>query len=106
MLEACKRQTGDEVCVFVREEWTLNMKPVVTRKRVFTGNFETDGKPSDPLWHRGSYSPWTASEYWRPGASREDLHRETVTLRQHNHTMFIESLATDVRKAKLRFLTG
>lgn len=105
MLEACTRQNGDEICVFVREEWTLNIKPVVTWMLSHTGNFEAAGDASDPLWHRGSYSPSTAAKFWRPGATREELYRETVTLRERNHTRFIESIGNDITKQKWKFLT-
>jgi hypothetical protein len=105
MLEACKRQTGDDICIFVREEWTLNMKPIVKWKKSFTGDYETDGKPSPPLWHRGSYSPSTVAKFWEPGVSREGMYKNTAKLRQHNHTRFIESIGNDITKAKWRFLT-
>jgi hypothetical protein len=106
MLEGCKRQKGDDVCIFVREEWTLNMKPVVKWKRSFTGALETDGKPSAPLWHRGSYSPSSVAKYWKPGIDREEMYERTKKLREHNHTQFIESIGSDITKAKWRFLTA
>jgi len=104
LLEACKRQSGEDVCIFVREEWTLNTKPVVTWKKSHTGGWETEGKPSAPLWHRGSYSPATVAKWWEPGSDVKVRYAKTAKLRQHNHTQFIESLGNDTRKAKWRFL--
>jgi hypothetical protein len=104
MLEACKRQTGEEVCVFNRTEWTLSLKPVV-RWKTNNGNWERVGKPVAPAWHRGTYSPSSVAKYWSPGMDRDGLYARTAKLRSDNHTAFIQSLGNDTKKATWRFLT-
>jgi hypothetical protein len=104
MMTHCKSLSGNQVCVFNRNEWKLNIKPIVTWKLSFTGNYETDGKPTPPLWHRGSYSPASANKYYRPDASATEKATKTAALRKKTHSSFIQSLGNDVKKAQWKFL--
>lgn len=106
LVENCRKIDGDRVRVWVRSEWTLNRKPVAKWKLSFTGAWERDGNPIAPIWHRGSFSPASAAQFWRPGATRDEIYKETAELRRKAHKTFIGSLGNSVGTAKWNFLSA
>lgn len=93
VIKHCTKLSGDDVCIFRREEWTLAIKPVITwAKR--GSQFERVGSPAAPKWHRGCYSPSSMAKYYYPNMNDPELlKRKTIELKETTHGRFIKQVS-------------